>query len=367
MASYSFSTTPSPIEPYVVGKYAGYSADYNNPHHPSTNQACQNIEGGLNTSTSTRNSRLQPAVDANLGMGSKAVEMEDANEALLMLDNALSSQALPQHAPRKRERKIQVDSDGIPKLIKPFDYADMLAGAKARKRGLAAMAAELDDGPDPSVLASAAGKKRGFSVMVEDDLEEEPESMVHRQIGECLEASRYSGATMPWGLHKTVTSVPDEEYTDAALMKRGLGRNISGRVQKRAYGANDPENIEIVNLKENQGWGWERIVKHLNDKRIQAGKQPSLSLTCIHSRYNRTAPLLYASQGIPFIPLSKRRKNGASPLPNMVPFTNEEDLAVVSAVKQYEANKWPEVARMFTEKTGKVTTADAMATRFAML
>ncbi|TAQ91034.1 hypothetical protein B7494_g645 [Chlorociboria aeruginascens] len=126
--------------------------------------------------------------------------------------------------------------------------------------------------------------------------------------GRNLEQSRYSGANIPWGMNLLPKTVPQSAVTDAALIKRNLKRGNGEKVCKRSYGANDPENIAIVNMKENDHLSFAEIVRRLNDKRIETGKNPGLSVCGVTSRYNRTAPLLFAAQGKAFVPLSERRK-----------------------------------------------------------
>ncbi|EDN96970.1 predicted protein [Sclerotinia sclerotiorum 1980 UF-70] len=155
--------------------------------------------------------------------------------------------------------------------------------------------------------------------------------------GEDLAPSRYSGATMPW-------------VSDAHLKKRGLRRPPPGeKVGKRSYGANDPENVAIVNMKENEGKSFAEIAELLNAKRVSAGKKPGLTVCGVNGRYNRTAPILFATQGLKFVPLSERRKasgaakHGSST--SKAGWTAEAEDRLVDIVKQVEAEKWTNVAR----------------------
>ncbi|CAD6443570.1 f198d5fd-cedc-4f75-8eac-c28f46a1cfed-CDS [Sclerotinia trifoliorum] len=168
--------------------------------------------------------------------------------------------------------------------------------------------------------------------------------------GEDLAPSRYSGAIMPWGINQQPVLVDQETVSDAHLKKRGLKRPPPGeKVGKRSYGANDPENVAIVNMKENEGKSFAEIAEFLNAKRVSAGLKPGLTVCGVNGRYNRTAPILFATQGLKFVPLSERRKaNGAAKhgsLTSKAGWTAEAEDRLVDIVKQVEAEKWTNVAR----------------------
>ncbi|RDL35754.1 uncharacterized protein BP5553_06366 [Venustampulla echinocandica] len=183
--------------------------------------------------------------------------------------------------------------------------------------------------------------------------------------GENLKPSRYSGATMPWGVNKAPDMVEQKDVSDAALLKRGIKRPRTGKICPRGYGANDPENIEIVNLKENKGIGFARISQILNERRLQTGKSPTLSATGVANRYNRTAPLLFAAEGKQFIPLSQRKRGTMDEA--KIQWTSEWDTALVAAVKKYEASKWKTVATLFNEMTGLNADDRSVAIRYSVL
>ena len=195
------------------------------------------------------------------------------------------------------------------------------------------------------------------------------EDAYFNNIGRNLEDSRYSGAEMPWGVNKQPPAVPQDEVSDAALLKRGLKRGQGDKVAKRGYGANDPENIAIVNMKEQDNLSFEQIANILNTKRVEAGKNPNLTVTGCNGRYNRTAPLLFAAQGQEFVPLSQRKghgKHGGS-LQDQAVFNNDTDIELVNCVKEVDSRKWYSVASMFTERTGLPMNAKAAAIRFGVL
>ncbi|TGO24016.1 hypothetical protein BPAE_0114g00100 [Botrytis paeoniae] len=193
--------------------------------------------------------------------------------------------------------------------------------------------------------------------------------------GENLAPSRYSGAVMPWGVNQQPVLVDQETVSDAHLKKRGLKRPPSGgKVGKRSYGANDPENIAIVNMKENQSMSFAEIAEHLNSEREKQGKKPDLSVCGVNGRYNRTAPILFATQGLKFVPLSERKKaKGAAAhgkSNNKAGWTVEAENKLVDIVKQVDAEKWGNVAHLLNMElyNGRaVYDATTCARRYAAL
>jgi len=160
--------------------------------------------------------------------------------------------------------------------------------------------------------------------------------------------------------------VKQSEVSDASLKKRGLTRGKSDTVCKRGYGANDPENIKIVNMKENDGLTFEQIKTILNEERVKQGKNPTLSACGVNSRYNRTAPLIFASAGKEFIPLSQRRKLEGK-IPSKMVWNDHTDVTLVNLVNEYNKQKWQVVAQRFNEQTGENLTASQIATRHGLL
>lgn len=166
-----------------------------------------------------------------------------------------------------------------------------------------------------------------------------------------LAPSRYSGAVMPWGVNQQPVLVDQETVSDAHLKKRGLTRPPPGKkVVKRSYGANDPENVAIVNMKENDKLSFAEIAEALNLRRVECGRAPSLTVCGVNGRYNRTAPILFAARGMNFVPLSDRKKasgakaHGSST--SRAGWTVEAENRLVEIVKQVEAVKWTQVSKL---------------------
>ncbi|ESZ99114.1 hypothetical protein SBOR_0524 [Sclerotinia borealis F-4128] len=190
-----------------------------------------------------------------------------------------------------------------------------------------------------------------------------------------LAPSRYSGAVMPWGVNQQPVLVDQDTVSDAHLKKRGLTRPPPGeKVGKRSYGANDPENVAIVNMKENEGLSFAQIADDLNLKRVAAGKRPGLTVCGVNGRYNRTAPILFATQGLKFVPLSERRRSGGAAAHGSTTrkagWTVEAENRLVEVVKQVESEKWGQVARILNAELydGRpVHDATTCAKRYASL
>ncbi|RDW79581.1 hypothetical protein BP6252_04219 [Coleophoma cylindrospora] len=173
--------------------------------------------------------------------------------------------------------------------------------------------------------------------------------------------SRYSGGDENWGINgqpETNIEGPPEDkipMSKASLKKRGVKKaSISKDGFKRGYGVNDPENLRIMDLFENEQDGqllkWPEIAAIINTERIKAGKTPGLTANAAQNRYNRTAPVIYASEGRTFVPLRKRlRANKTSRTQGNAQYawTSDLDELLVTVVKDYEAQKWSEVARRY--------------------
>ncbi|KAF8859094.1 hypothetical protein BDZ45DRAFT_689564 [Acephala macrosclerotiorum] len=188
-------------------------------------------------------------------------------------------------------------------------------------------------------------------------------------IGKNLAPSRYSGADMPWLLNQDPVMVPQSEVSDATLKKRRLSRGEGDTVCKRGYGANDPENIAIVNMYDIEGKSFPEIVQTLNDERIARGHKPTLTVCGVTGRYSRNAPLLYQSNGMVFVPLSQRsKKPGQNGQRTGQPvFDDNIDELLVKIVQDDEAEKWERVSKALEEQCGVRMDANAVAHRFALL
>ncbi|KAM3084988.1 hypothetical protein ACMFMG_003429 [Clarireedia jacksonii] len=188
-----------------------------------------------------------------------------------------------------------------------------------------------------------------------------------------LAPSRYSGAMMPWGVNQRPVMTGQENVSDASLMKRGITHPPKGeRVCKRSYGVNDPENIAIVNLKENTDMTFQEIVDKLNEERVKVGKDPKLTVCGVNGRYNRTAPIMFAAQGLHFVPLSERKKNGDchGKRTKKAGWDPEDDKVLVETVKYIDTEKWRRVADILNRELRggrQVYDADACAKRYAAL
>ena len=188
-----------------------------------------------------------------------------------------------------------------------------------------------------------------------------------RITGARLNPSRSSGARMPWRVNNDAATDSDDDFddenqipADASLLKRQLNPTKSGK-KGRSAGANDPENIRIVNMRDDDGMRFDKIASILNAERIGAGREPSLTTNSINGRYNRTAPLLYAAAGKVFMPPGERRRRGfdrgasgrglrvAGGIGGASDGTGDlwspvTDTELVRIVKEYDESKWERVA-----------------------
>ncbi|EPE31053.1 hypothetical protein GLAREA_04020 [Glarea lozoyensis ATCC 20868] len=165
--------------------------------------------------------------------------------------------------------------------------------------------------------------------------------------------------------NKAPEFINEDDVTDEWLEKRGKQRSApqgSGRkIPKRTCGANDPENIAIVNLREQNDMSFQEITKVMNERRTKKGRDPRLTSTGVANRYNRTAPLLFAAIGMKFVPLSQRKKGYQY---SEIHWTPEMNKTLLRAVKSVEASKWDQVAETFNAETGLKMDAATIAAKF---
>ena len=167
-------------------------------------------------------------------------------------------------------------------------------------------------------------------------------------------------------LNKAPQLAPQRPVTEASLLKRGLTKLGEATMSRRASGANDPENITIVNLVDNHGKKWSEVAEILNGARIAKGLQPSFTANGVHNRYNRNAPLLTAAEGREFIPV--RERNSKAPNSATSPaWTPELDKLLVEIIQIVDAEKWPRVALLFNQASGMDVTAETVAYRNSLI
>ncbi|KAH7384838.1 hypothetical protein BKA64DRAFT_646281 [Cadophora sp. MPI-SDFR-AT-0126] len=252
----------------------------------------------------------------------------------------------PTASTSKKQEGTGIGSRGVRPYKRLFSHETYVNGAPLR-----------------ASIPVAAGKKRKFAEEFEDGGR-------FNQPGAVLDPSRYSGdPSINWGLNQDPPSIPQIAVSDAALLKRGLTRGAKEKVCKRGYGANDPENVNIVNMKED-GMSFAEIVEVLNETRVANGRAPSLSVCGVTSRYNRTAPLLFAAEGKQFIPLSKRGKGQVladGPLYEKPVWNDQLDLVLAQVVKDVDKDKWNRVAMEYNRRTGKNISAQSAALRHTIL
>lgn len=198
-------------------------------------------------------------------------------------------------------------------------------------------------------------------------------------VGQPRAYSKASGMEHTWETHmpdNPAERVPAKKRGRAAVMKRRLPIDKDGNVPKRAYGINDPENIKIVNMYENDQIGFSEISRILNNQRIREGRKPTLSICSVHARYNRTAPLLFASERRTFVPIRERRKQmkrgeqnatlEEEPLDGKF-WDPERDTKLVEFVQQYDAQKWKTVADLMSEYTDSNISVNQIVNRWKII
>lgn len=190
--------------------------------------------------------------------------------------------------------------------------------------------------------------------------------------------------------------------SSASKLKRTLslatGKNAGGNV--RALAEFDPENQEIVRLRQTEQLNWSQIAKRLNKQRIAAGKEPRLTANAIYSRYTRNAPRIAAAKGENWqhakgaaagdprsqssSSSSNRKKTKTSAVVNsddgddddddgggdmtaITGFDDAEDELLVMARHEIEEETWELVRKRVLEKGGRDHSAEMCATRYYFL
>ena len=76
---------------------------------------------------------------------------------------------------------------------------------------------------------------------------------------------------------------------------------------KRLSGKYDPENHEIMRLRQEENLDFQEIADRLNKARYKNGGKDDLTDNAIYSRYTRNAPLIAQMRNEKFIPAAKVR------------------------------------------------------------
>jgi hypothetical protein len=173
-------------------------------------------------------------------------------------------------------------------------------------------------------------------------------------------------------ISKRIHSVNSGYKTPPTVNRTPLNLNAQDNA-KRALGPNDPENIQIVNMVDNEGMSWIDVCAKLNTERVKTGRKPTFTPNSVHNRYNRNAPILYEAEGKIWVPVNVRKKQGLMVgAAGKLPFWNaERDAVLVECVKIFDEERWHRISHLFNEKiagsTGGEIDADAAARRFSLI
>ncbi|OBT54614.1 hypothetical protein VE04_05056 [Pseudogymnoascus sp. 24MN13] len=163
-------------------------------------------------------------------------------------------------------------------------------------------------------------------------------------------------------------------HFDRAAHRVGSSQQKAGKLPgRRSKGANDPENIAIVNWYDNYNMSFVEIAQRLNSRQEATGKPGTFTPNSIHNRYNRCAPIIYRANGRVFVAIKDRRKHAPEELDAMsygaysIEWTPNKDQLLRRTVQEDEANKWRRVAEAFTASTGERVGEGAVSTRFLLI
>ncbi|KAI9885738.1 MAG: hypothetical protein M1823_002459 [Watsoniomyces obsoletus] len=137
----------------------------------------------------------------------------------------------------------------------------------------------------------------------------------------------------------------------------------------KAEGEHDPENHEIMRLREEERLSFGDIAQEINAQRVNRGRLPSLTESAIYSRYMRNAPLIAAAMGKEWEPVSLSKKPIGTGVtrPKPIKFTPEHDELLVRVYKEVVDETWKTVAERFEERGGPKFDAVTLARRYTML
>ncbi|KAG8528547.1 uncharacterized protein KY384_007465 [Bacidia gigantensis] len=141
---------------------------------------------------------------------------------------------------------------------------------------------------------------------------------------------------------------------------------------KKLMGEHDPENREILRLRQEELLEFDYIATRLNAQRAKSGQAPTLTANAIYSRYKRNGPIIAASEGREFLPTHLDKKPNGKPISfrTTVPikgFDEREDQLLAQAVADIDKCKWELVAHRVQELGGKEHDSNMCAMRYSHL
>ncbi|KAL5348250.1 putative ATP-dependent helicase IRC3 [Pseudogymnoascus australis] len=161
-------------------------------------------------------------------------------------------------------------------------------------------------------------------------------------------------------------------HSDRAAHRLGLSQlKVGNPIARKSKGANDPENVEIVNCYDNYRMSFQEIAQLLNRRQQAQGKPGSFTPNSIHNRYNRCAPIMYQAAGKVFVAIKDRKKHAPEEVdamsngPYSIEWTQLKDDCLRRIVEEYESKKWSRIAAEFTDATHERVSARTVATRMS--
>lgn len=142
---------------------------------------------------------------------------------------------------------------------------------------------------------------------------------------------------------------------------------------KRAKGATDPENTQIVDLYDNHNWQFSAIAQYLNIEREKKGLMGRFTPNSVHNRYNRSAPIIYKADGRVFVAIKDRRHHTQDELDSLsggvhtTVWNKQMDQVLKRVVADYDGDKWRRVAEVFNAITKQNLHASTISARFGLL
>lgn len=143
-----------------------------------------------------------------------------------------------------------------------------------------------------------------------------------------------------------------------------LGKGANGR---RLTGDRDPENAEIMRLRQEHDMDFDAIARVLNEERLKKGLVSDLTANAVFSRYKRNAPLIAAANGTTFAATAKDNRYAKIKFARVKPITGfdeREDALLVQAHKDVRDGFWTYVSARIVQLGGDSHAPELCARRF---
>ncbi|RYN72554.1 hypothetical protein AA0117_g8367 [Alternaria alternata] len=160
----------------------------------------------------------------------------------------------------------------------------------------------------------------------------------------------------------------------ARVIKSEIEKNISvltpedKKVSTRRNDDEDPENVAIKSLRQEQKWSWNEIADHLNQERLNKGEAAIFTETAVYSRYVRVISKAGKKRIKDYDNATELKANIRQPVTAELQDKGLEEVEkteqLMKAVAKCERNFWKYVADEMERATTKMYDPEELASRF---